>query len=498
MDYRSQATPRETTPDGTAVFCRFDEIVDIDELKPNPANPNTHGKRQIKMLGDIIKSTGWRAPITVSKRSGFITKGHGRLMAAQEQHLKYVPIEYQEYTNEDEEHADLIADNRIAELAEIDVNKLSDLIGQMETSIPVELTGYTQDDLQKLIGQMEQATATKTKSEPPLSGSVFSKSGDLWHLGEHRLICGNATDEKTIRRLTNGQKAQVVHTDPPYGVSYDGSYRKDSINFGQIKNDDIRGDTLIKELLIPAFKNCIRHANDDAAFYIWHAEACRREFEDAMIAAGLVEKQRIIWVKGHFAIAHCDYQWAHEPCFYAEKAGQKAAFFGDRAQWTYWRIASHVPDGAATTLTGGLIISDGNERKLYLTAKPPKGKRCRNIRLTDGGCVYLTDDNPQSTTWEITQDAHPIHPTQKPVEIPLRAITNSSRRGDVVLDLFGGSGSTLIAAQMSGRVCFMSELDPKYCDGIVKRYVGLIGDNDVYCERDGEEISYNEAMSAVQ
>lgn len=313
--------------------------------------------------------------------------------------------------------------------------------------------------------------------------------GDLWLLGSHRLICGSATDTSTIERLMDGHKAQMVHTDPPYGVSYETQSGK----FGMIKNDDKTGDDLMGELLIPAFRNYVNSTVEDAAFYIWHASSTRRDFEDAMTAAGLLEKQYLIWVKTAPVLGHADYQWAHEPCFYAEKTGQQAKFYGDRAQRTTWKAVLRGEDGMAATLTGGVVLTDGAGAKVYLTDKPPKGKKTRYVRLSQGRSICLYPEGKQNTVWEISRETKTVHPTQKPVEIPIRAITNSSQAGDIVLDFFGGSGSTLIAAEMTGRICYTTELDPKYCDAIVTRYIETSGNSDVKCVREGKEITLDEA-----
>lgn len=490
MNYITTATPRATTPDGRPVFCVHDEIVPIKDLRPNPANPNQHGEKQLALLADIIKANGWRAPITVSKRSGLMVKGHGRRMAALQAGLQYAPVEYQEYASEAEEHADLIADNRIAELSNLDDSKLLDMVETLADT-PVELTGFTEEDLKAILESLnggEETPDDGADAEPVEQQEhvPFSKPGDLWHLGEHRLLCGSATSEEDIDRLMDGAKAQMVHTDPPYGVSYETQSGK----FDMIQNDDKTHDELYNELLVPAFRNYVKHTKDDAAFYIWHASSTRRDFEDAMTAAGLMEKQYIIWVKNSPVLGHADYQWSHEPCYYAEKAGEHAKWCGDRSQRTSWNIVYRGRDGVATTLAGGVVLTDGVGNKLYLTGKPPKGKKVRYIRLSEGRSVCLYEEGMDKTVWEVAREAHTIHPTQKPVEIPIRAITNSSEAGDIVLDFFGGSGSTLIAAEMTGRRCYTTELDPQYVDAIVKRYIETTDDHNVFVERDGETLGY--------
>lgn len=331
IDYKSSAPPRAKTPDGCAVYCSFDKIVPISELKPNPDNPNTHGDSQIKLLGDIIESTGWRAPITVSKRSGLIVKGHGRRMAAIHKGLQYAPVEFQDYA----------------------ANMIKDIQGEIST----ELAGYTAKDIENLLGDVKPDTVDDGADAEEKEFPAVCRPGDLWHLGRHRLLCGSATNEADVSRLMGSERANLIHTDPPYGISYvDISGR-----FRMIKNDHLQGDELLQKLLIPAFKNMVKYSADNAAFYIWHAVTNVRDFMDAM-------------------------------------------------------------------------------------------------------------------------------------ELPARAIRNSTKEGDLVMDLFGGSGSTLLAAEMENRRCYCTELDPKYCDLIIKRYTDATGDDTPWAEREGKKVTLKEAM----
>lgn len=491
IDYETRATPRATTADGVPVFCAYDAIVPVEQLRPNPGNPNHHGTDQIKRLGSIIKATGWRNAITISRLSGLIVKGHGRLEAAQWASLKEAPVEYQEYENEAEEWADLVADNRLAELSTLNTGELLDMINEIDTgTVPVEMTGYTPEDIEAIIAAMSgegdaEDDGVDAVGAPAKDYIPMTKAGDIWHVGQHRVMCGSATDPEAVARLMNGEKAQLVHTDPPYGVSYETQSGK----FDMIKNDDLDADALM-QLLIPAFKNYVAHTDDDAPFYIWHAFTAFRDFDDAMMAAGIMKKQYIIWWKPAPVLGHADYQWAHEPCFYAQKAGQQCHFYGDRAQRTTWKVVLRGGDGTATTLSGGVVLTDGQGGKVYLSTNPPKGKKIRYIRLSEGRSVLLYPENKQTTVWEVARETKTEHPTQKPVEIPLTAITNGSQPGDLVIDFFGGSGSTLIAAEMSGRRCYTMELDPKYCDVIVNRYVKLTGNIGVTLERGGEMLPY--------
>ena len=490
IDYNTEATPRERTPDGVPVFCAHDDIISLEKAIPNPKNPNQHSADQIARLAQVIEATGWRAPITISKSSGFIVKGHGRRLAAIERGWEFVPADYQDYASEAEEWADLIADNRLAELSTIDTGLLIDLIGDMDTGeVPVELTGYSEEDLADIIAAMEGADDTqddKADAVPMPDNIPMSKAGDIWNLGQHRLLCGSATDKAAVARLMGREKAQMVNTDPPYGVSYETQSGK----FDMIKNDDLTGDDLMGTLLLPAFKNYVEHTEDEAAFYIWHASSTRRDFEDAMTAAGIVEKQYIIWVKTAPVLGRADYQWAHEPCFYAEKAGHSAHFYGDRAQRTTWKAVLREADGTATVLTGGVVLTDGAGGKVYLSEKPPKGKKIRYIRLSEGRSVCLYPESKANTVWELSRDHNAEHPTQKPVELAVRAIDNSTQPGDLVLDFFGGSGSTMIGAEMTGRRAYLIELDPRYCDVIINRYVRFTNNVGVTCQRNGEELQY--------
>lgn len=487
--YRTEAEPRDTIGD-IPVFCAYDELVDIGKAVPNPKNPNQHPKKQIELLAKIIKAQGWRQPITISNRSGLIVKGHGRLQAAILLGLDKVPVDFQNYASEAEEIADLTADNRIAELADMDADMLGGILSDINLEeFPIELSGYTEEELEELIGGIaeEDSAADDLDDEKEQPLPPMSKPGDLWLLGEHRLICGDATDPATIDRLMNGEKAAMVHTDPPYGVSYTGGVGKE---WAAIKDDNKTGDDLLNKLLIPAFRNMRRHTIEKAAFYIWHASSTRRDFEDAMTAAGLMEYQYLIWVKNNIQMGRMHYQYDHEPCFYAAKEGQTPNFYGDRAQHTVWRVTTHTEGQQMTVLGNGIAITDGKGKTLYITDKTPKGKKVRTLRMEPGGSLDLYQEDKMDTVWKIDRETNYLHPTQKPVEIPRRAIENSSKPGEIVIDLFGGSGSTLLGAEMTGRRCYTTELDPCYCDVIISRYVTQTGNIGVTCVRDGQEYSY--------
>ena len=489
----------EIEPKGKAgnipVYCAFDEIADIGKMVEHPRNPNTHPEAQLELLANIIQNQGWRSPITVSKRSGFIIKGHGRLAAAKLIKAKQVPVDYQEYKDEASEWADLIADNRLSELAEMDRGMLADIMKDVQgLDIDIELTGYTEDELQKLLADEigDELGEDASVDDEPKDFPALAKPGDIWNVGCHRIICGDSTDEATIDRLMQDDKAQLVNTDPPYGVSYTGGNNNKSKNWDMLENDNLVEDNLVNTLLAPAFRHAVKHTKPNASFYIWHSGSTKADFAAAMLKAGLIEKQTIMWIKNHFTFGRCDYQWQHEECFYAEKAGEKAEWFGGRDQTTAWKVTHRSGGESTAVLTGGLKIADGDGGMIFVQEKAPKGKKVRFMRLKPGESVHLVENSQTSTAWEVTKDANIKHPTQKPVELAQRAINNSSNIGDIVLDLFAGSHSTMIACELTNREARMCELDPRYVDLGIQRYIDVTGKTDITVERDGKTIAYDE------
>lgn len=490
-EYRATAEPRSWTGD-VPVYCAYDALVDTATITGNPKNPNTHPEGQIKLLAKIIRSTGWRNNITISTRSGFVVKGHGRLLAARLEGIPQCPVEYQDYSSEAEEWADLTADNRLAELAETDEPKLAELLEELkQEDFPMELTGYTDEDLESILdsiaGEDPDPGPVDTPYEQP--SPPMTKPGDLWIMGGHRLLCGDATKEMDVKRLMDGEKAHMVHTDPPYGVDYETLTGA----FEGVLNDNKRAEDLVFQLLVPAFRLYRKYTIEDAAFYIWHASNTRRDFEDAMAAVDLEERQQLIWVKGRNVPGHADYIWAHEPCFYASRLGVKPRFFGDAAQRTVWHVTSQGEEQAATSLGRGVLLVDGHD-SLCILDHPPKGTRVRRIMMREGKPLEITQLDGDGTVWEVDKDVAIYHPTQKPVELARRAIENSTQPGELVLDFFGGSGSTLLAADQTERRCFTMELDPAYCDVILSRWAVQSYRTDAVCIRDGKQIPYREMV----
>ena len=440
------------------IHCQYTELCDAASLVPNPRNPNRHPKRQIELLAKIIESQGWRQPVTVSNRSGFIVRGHGRLEAALLIGCK-VPVERQDYESEAEEWADLVADNRIAELASIDNDELAKLLSDLDgLDIDMELTGYSGKALDNLLADIrthevtddgfDAAEAAKSIKEPT------SKRGDIWILGRHRLMCGDSTIESDMARLMDGRRAAMVFTDPPYNVDYQGGSAKRL----KIKNDNMTAEAF-KAFLTEAFINLHHSAEDGAAIYICHADSAGNEFREAMAASGWSLKQCLIWVKNQFTLGRQDYQWQHEPILYGWREGEAHRFFGGRKQSTVIEDSPIVlQEQEDATL---ICVTIGTEQVV--------------IRAKEAEIVSRADDSVMSI-WRFEKPVrNGEHPTMKPIPLCARAIQNSSTEGEIVLDGFGGSGSTLIAAEQTGRSCYMMECDPVYADVIIKRWEEFTG-----------------------
>lgn len=431
MVYKTEAKPKAWA-DGVPVHCAHDALVDPVTLVPNAKNPNKHPDEQIQLLGRIIRQTGWRQPITVSTRSGFIVKGHGRLAAALLEGVKEVPVDYQNYATEAEEYADLVADNRIAELAEIDNKMLADIFADIDTGeIPMELTGYTEEEVEELVTALSEALHNDLNGpddvpEAPEQGEIVSQPGDLWILGNHRLLCGDSTNQNDVERLMDGEKAEMVFTDPPWNVNY-GATAEDNPQGYKPRTilNDFMGTEDFKQFMMAVF-GCMNHVSKDGA--ITYVVMSAQEWGNMMLtlAANAYHwSSTIIWNKDSLVLSRKDYHTKYEPIWYGWKEGTRLCPLEDRKQCDVWDI--------------------------------PRPKRSEE------------------------------HPTMKPVELVARAITNSSKPNNVVLDLFGGSGTTLIAAEQEGRRARLMELDPKYVDVIVKRYMRTTGKTDIRLIRNGEE-----------
>lgn len=459
------------------VYCAYVDMRDPETLVPNPRNPNQHSDKQIALLAKIIQTQGWRAPITISKRSGFVVRGHGRLLAALSLGLTEVPVDVQEYESEAAEYADLIADNRIAELSNID----NDLLGQLlaDTGDFADVTGYSDSDIDRLIGEAESAAAGAGVGEDDFDAEAeaadikepVTQPGDIWELGDHRLICGDSTNPDDVKVVMDGQLADMIFTDPPYNVEYVGK-TKDHLTIQNDKMDDDEFRLFLSE----AFVAMAAVLKNGGAYYICHADSSGDIFRRAVRDSGLLLKQCLVWVKNTIVLGRQDYQWQHEPILYGWKPDGSHKFYGGRNKSTV--IDEHLPLSITETDDGYVLNFKTDMQDINI--KVP------SYEVVDSG----TDAD--TTIWRIPKPTRSAdHPTMKPIALCTRGILNSSRKDEIVLEPFCGSGSTLIACEQTGRKCRAVEFDPVYCDVIVKRYINQVGTAaDVKLHRGDEIIDY--------
>jgi DNA modification methylase len=326
-----------------------------------------------------------------------------------------------------------LADNRTAELAEWDEKVLAEQLLELDS------VGW---DLKELgfetLEPPDNVEITQEDEIPDLPINPTSKLGDIWQLGKHRLMCGDSTNQEDVKKLMNDEVADLVLTDPPYNVAIENAAGM------TIKNDDM-GDEEFKKFLTKCFKNLENYLKPGGSFYVWYASREHINFEESLNKAGLKVRQQLIWNKNTFILGRQDYHWKHEPCLYGWKDGAAHFFIDDRTQST--------------------IL----ENKKFDIKKMKKEEMQSLLEELLGDKISTTIINEDKPS---TND---LHPTMKPIKLIGRFIKNSSQINETVLDLFGGSGSTLIAAEQLGRRCFIMEYDPKYTDVIIKRWEKLTG-----------------------
>lgn len=406
--------------------------VPITDLDLDPANVRTHSKKNLKAIADSLMLFGQRKPI-VAMRSGdryVVIAGNGTTEAAAElgwTHLS-VAVAPEDWTS-DQAAAFAIADNRSAELADWDAEGLRLQLSELEASgWDVNVLGFDAiDDGDAAIEVIED--------EPPVpQEEAVTKTGDVWVLGNHRLICGDSTELGAYKTLMESSAADCIFTDPPYNVAYE------SANGKTIANDNMTDDAFA-QFLRNAYKCMYESAKDGGAIYVCHADSAGHIFRNEMTDAGFLLKQCLVWVKDQFALSRQDYNWQHEPILYGWKPG-----------------AAHVWVGKFNNST--IIDNDFDPTALK------KQELVDLINAIKDNSTIVREDRPRRNE---------EHPTMKPVKLVARLIANNTRRGEIVLDPFGGSESTLIACEQIGRVCRTIELDPIYCDVIVKRWENLTG-----------------------
>jgi DNA modification methylase len=380
----------------------------VAALIPYQRNARTHDAEQIALIAGSIREFGFVNPVLVDGANGVIC-GHGRLLAARELGLETVPVIELGHLSEAQRRALVVADNRIAERAGWDVELLRMELGDLQADgFDLALTGFDLNDLERLLAEPGTVGLTDPNDVPAAPDQPASRAGDVWLLGRHRLVCGDATDPATVDRALGGVTPLLMVTDPPYGVNYDPSWRNKALGqatsrTGKVMNDN-NADWREAWALFPG----------DVA-YVWHGALHSTTVAESLIASGFNIRSQIVWGKERLVLSRGDYHWQHEPCWYAVRKNGKGHWAGDRKQTTLWQIPSR------------------------------------------------------------DQDADTVHGTQKPVECMRRPILNNSSPGQAVYEPFMGSGTTLIAAETTGRACLGVELSPAYVDVAVLRWQNFTG-----------------------
>lgn len=384
------------------------EQVKLDALIPYARNSRTHSDAQVAQIAASIKEFGFTNPVLIDE-TGSIIAGHGRVMASRKLALADVPCIRLSHLTAAQKRAYIIADNKLALNAGWDDEmlrlELSDLKG---LDFNLDLTGFSTDEIDQLLTPEQVEGLTDEDAVPEIPVDPVTKLGDVWLLGKHRVMCGDSTSIDAVEKLMDGGGADMLLTDPPYNVAYEGATKQKLT----IQNDSM-GDGKFRQFLRDAFVTAETAMKNGAVFYIWHSDSEGYNFRGACQDAGLKVRQCLIWKKSSLVMGRQDYHCKHEPCLYGWKEGAGHLWAADRKQTT-----------------------------------------------------ILEFDKP-SRNGE--------HPTMKPVGLFEYQMLNNTKGGDIVLDLFGGSGTTIIAAEKNGRYGYLIELDPKYCDVIVQRWQEFTG-----------------------
>lgn len=408
------------------------ELVPTDRLIPYVNNARTHSAEQVNKLRASLREFGFINPVIVDRDLNVIA-GHGRILAAKEEKIPEVPCVYVDYLTEAQKKAYILADNRMAMDAGWDEELLRVEIEALQAeAFDVSLTGFDEKEITDLFKDTDGTGAEDDDFDlsEALEKAAFVERGDVWTVGRHRLMCGDATVEEDVLKLMDGKKANLILTDPPYGVSFQSS---DGLS---IQNDSIKGEEFY-QFLLASMQNMVSVLEPGGAAYVFHADTEGLNFRRAFVDAGLHLAGCCIWVKNSLVLGRSDYQWQHEPVLYGFLKNGKHSWYSDRKQTTIWNF--------------------------------DKPKRNKN------------------------------HPTSKPLDLLAYPIGNSTQANAIVLDTFGGSGSTLMACEQTNRICCTMELDEKYASVILRRYVEDGGDPDgVYVERNGERLMYSDLVKQVE
>ena len=407
-------------------------LVDVDKLIPYVNNARTHSKEQINKLRASIREFGFINPVIIDRDYNVIA-GHGRILASKEEGIDKVPCVFVDYLTDAQKKAYIIADNRMAldadwdeELLKIEIESLKD------EDFDLSFTGFDESELLDLFGDDSKGKVEDDNFDlsSALEKASFVEKGDVWTVGKHRLMCGDATSKEDVQTLMGDTKGNLILTDPPYGVSF-----KSSSGL-TIENDSMKNDDFYN-FLLSAFKNMADHLEKGGSAYVFHADTEGLNFRKAFVDSGFHLAGCWIWVKNSLVLGRSDYQWQHEPVLYGFMQNGKHRWYSDRKQTTIWNFD-----------------------------KPKKNSN---------------------------------HPTSKPLDLLSYPISNSTQENAVVIDTFGGSGSTLMACEKMNRICYTMELDEKYASVILRRYVEDTGDMDnVYVIRNGKKNPYADLVKEVE
>ena len=408
------------------------KLVPVSKLVPYVNNARTHSPEQIMKLRSSLREFGFINPVIIDCDYGVIA-GHGRILAAKEEGITEVPCVFADHLTEAQKKAYIIADNRMAMDAGWDEELLRVEIEALQAAdFDPLLTGFDTDEIADLFSDSDSKTVKDDDYDltTALEKASFVERGDVWTVGQHRLVCGDATSEEDVALLMNGKQANLLLTDPPYGVSFKSS---DGLT---IQNDSLKNEEFYS-FLLAAFKGIVPHLVKGGAAYVFHADTEGLNFRRAFIDAGFHLAGCCIWVKDSLVLGRSDYQWQHEPVLYGFLQNGKHPWYSDRKQTTIWNFA--------------------------------KPKRNAN------------------------------HPTSKPLDLLSYPVGNSTQENGIVVDTFGGSGSTMMACEQMNRVCYMMELDEKYASVILRRAVeNGIAPEDIFVERGGEKKMYADLVKEVE
>lgn len=406
------------------------QLVEIDKLIPYVNNARTHSAAQINKLRASLREFGFVNPVIIDENYNVVA-GHGRLEAAKQEGLDKVPCVLVDHLTEAQKKAYILADNRMALDADWDEDLLRVELESLEGfGFDLSLTGFDDKELGDLFKTETEVKDDDYDLTAALEKASFVERGDRWIVGKHVLYCGDATNEDDVNKLMEDKRANLILTDPPYGVSFCSSAGL------KIQNDGLKNEDFYN-FLLKAFKNMVAHCTPGAAGYCFHADTEGLNFRNAFIDAGFHMAGCCIWKKDSLVLGRSDYQWQHEPILYGFLKNGTHKWYSDRKQTTIWEFA--------------------------------KPKRSEN------------------------------HPTSKPLDLLSYPLRNSSQENSIVLDTFGGSGSTLMACELSNRICYTMELDEKYASVILRRYVDNGGNpEEVYCYRNGEKKYYSDLVKVVE